>query len=116
MSTPPSHLSTNDADADTKRWTHVQECKGFTLENDPKIGRPTRNEQEIKELEQDLWDRELLSESMTKRTKEKENQAAQTANDSGTESREPKVTGDGTVLQRRDHKANPVNPMKRTMG
>lgn len=116
MSTLPSHLSTNGADADTKRWARVQECKGYTLENDPRVGRPTRNEQEIKELEQALWDRELMSESMTRRRKEKEAQAAQTAKGSGPESNEPKVTGDGTILQKRDQEANPVNPMKRTMG
>lgn len=116
MTTPPSHLSTDNAAADAKRWERVQVFKAQTLENDPKVGIPKRTDQQIRDLEQTSWDRELMLESSVHQRKEKEAAEAQAAQSESTDSNAPTHTGDGSALQPRDHMANPVNPMKRTMG
>ena len=116
MSTPPAHLWTGDANANAKRWQGVQEYKTHILENDQKVGVPKRTEQEVKDLEESLWARELMLESSIRRCKEKEAEAAKADAGGSTDGNAPTHAGDGTALQKREHEANPVNPMKRTMG
>lgn len=70
----------------------------------------------MKELEQTLWDRELMLESSIRRRKEKKAEEAQAGQSESTGPNAPTHTGDGTALQPRDHVSNPVNPMRRTMG